>query len=91
MARVVFDSPLVTEYDDGTEEVRFTEDEWKVMSDSPRYFGLVLQCGHALSFANEAEGCLACFAIAEDSQYGDEEAAATDARIARAPADKVVL
>ena len=83
MATPVFESALVTEYDDGTEEVRFTEDEWKIMNASPRYFGLVLQCGHALSFYNAAEGCNACFAIGE----AGDEADLADAQYARAAAD----
>lgn len=87
--RIVYQDDQVTEYEDGTEEVRFSDAEWEAMSLRPRYFGLVLQCGHALSHYNAAEGCIACFSIGEELQYceSDEDYAAIEASFPRAPAD----
>lgn len=84
--RVVYQDDQVTEYDDGTEEVRFTDDEHDVMARSPRYFGLCLPCGHDNKFFNAAEGCSACLDISEAGE--DYELAA--ASYAVAPLDEVV-
>lgn len=40
-----YEDPLITEYADGTEEVRFTDAEWAVMMRDPA-FGYVRRCGH---------------------------------------------
>lgn len=87
--RIVYESRLVTEYEDGTEDVRFTDDEYAAMALRPRFFGLVLQCGHALGLYNAAEGCNACLSIAE--AYDEESAAAIAASYPRAAADVEAL
>lgn len=89
MAHIVYEDERVTEYNDGTEEVRFSEEEWKVMERNPRYFGLVLPCGHANQHYDPAEGCFACFAIAETIGDATEaEAQAIYDSYPRAPKDK---
>ncbi len=37
MASKVYEDEFITEYDDGTEEVRFTEAEWEVMLNDPAF------------------------------------------------------
>ena len=73
MARIVYMDQFVTEYDDGTEEVRFTADEWEVMLTDPA-FGYVCHNGHRLSDSDRSyiamEGiCPSCFYDAEDWEY----------------------
>lgn len=66
MAHAIFISRLVTEYDDGTEEVRFTEDEARVMAADPVYYGYAFEgCGHATQGNEGPEGCILCFNINE--------------------------
>jgi hypothetical protein len=48
MAKKVYEDDLVTEYDDGSTEVRFTDAEWKLMLSDPS-FGYVCRNGHRLS------------------------------------------
>jgi hypothetical protein len=94
MASIVYEDEFVTEYNDGTTEVRFSDEEWEVMARSPRYFGLVLECGHGLNHFNPAEGCNACFVIAEELQGlgpDDDEAAQKILNLyPRAPEDEPV-
>jgi hypothetical protein len=45
MANVIFQDELHTAYDDGTEEVRFTDAELDMMAADPA-FGYVRTCGH---------------------------------------------
>lgn len=47
MTRIVYEDEFITEYDDGTEEVRFTDAEWEQMLTDPR-FGYVFSCGHRI-------------------------------------------
>lgn len=73
MARVVYEDEFVTEYDDGTEDVRFTDAEWEVMLNDPR-FGYVCQNGHRLSDSDRrfisVEGiCPWCLGEAEAEWY----------------------
>jgi hypothetical protein len=86
---VVYQDERVTEYADGTEEVRFSDDEYKIMARSPRYFGLVLQCGHALSAAMGDGGCGTCESLFDAMQYAETEAEmdAIYNSVPRAPAD----
>ena len=78
MARIIYQDERVTEYADGTEEVSFSQDEWRVMERNPRYFGLVQKCGHALSHQWSTGECGACEALGEmlsDIDPSDEAAA----------------
>lgn len=73
MARIVYEDEGITEYDDGTETVRFSEAEWEVMLNDPA-FGYVCRNGHRLSESDNrfivAEGiCPHCFGEAEDAYY----------------------
>lgn len=83
MSKIVYQDARVTEYADGTEEVSFSEDEHAFMAANPRYFELVLRCGHSRSFYNYCEGCNACLDIMESA---DPEA--TAAGYAVAPKDR---
>lgn len=89
MARKVYEDERVTEYDDGTEEVRFSEDEWKVMERNPRYFGLVQQCGHALGAAMGDGCCGTCEGLMDEMQYCETEEEADEVwnSAPRAPQD----
>lgn len=92
MARTVYEDARVTEYDDGTEEVRFSQDEERIMARNPRYFGYVLACGHPRSAAMGDGCCGACEGLGEEMAYAETEAEAqaiwdADA-VNRAPADK---
>lgn len=56
----VYEDEFVTEYDDGTEEVRFTDAEWAEMLSDPK-FGYVCRNGHRLSDGDRYYGgCLTC-------------------------------
>lgn len=73
MARIVYQDEGITEYDDGTEEVTFTEAEWEVMLNDPA-FGYVCHNGHRLNDADRrfivSEGiCPTCFNDAENAYY----------------------
>lgn len=46
--RVVYQDQFITEYNDGTEEVRFTDTEWEVMLTDPA-FGYICNFGHRLT------------------------------------------
>lgn len=74
---VVYEDELVTEYRDGTEEVRFTDAEWAVMMEDPAY-GYVCVRGHRIDRPGSwdaAEGCMNCFNERE-AAYADEQYAA---------------
>lgn len=90
MARITYQDALVTEYDNGTEEVRFTEDEHAFMAANPRYFGLCLPCGHALSAAMGDGCCGTCENLFTEMQYAetDAEMDAIYNSVPRAPADR---
>jgi hypothetical protein len=65
MARITYQDDSITEYDDGTEEVRFTAEEWERMLADPA-FGYVCRFGHTLRDADHRYGsCLACEHAAE--------------------------
>jgi hypothetical protein len=46
-----FQDATITEYADGTEEVRFTDAEWAIMRNDPA-FGYVRRCGHPTTIYN---------------------------------------
>lgn len=48
MAEKVYEDDLITEYSDGSTDVRFTGDEWEMMLNDPA-FGYVCANGHRLS------------------------------------------
>lgn len=100
MARIVYEDATVTEYDDGTEEVRFTEAEWERMLSDPA-FGYVCRAGHRLTDADHRYGaCMSCEHAAEyecdpeaDEPLTPDEQAALDLAVAaydarRAAADE---
>lgn len=77
MARVTYQDATITEYDDGTEEVRFTDAEWERMLADPA-FGYVCHNGHRLNDSDhrfmQVEGmCPSCFADAE--AWGEDDIA----------------
>jgi hypothetical protein len=70
MARIVYEDEFVTERDDGTVEVRFTDAEWEMMLSDPA-FGYVCQNLHRLSESDHRfiviEGiCPHCLDAAEE-------------------------
>jgi hypothetical protein len=71
MARIVFeefdeDGSGIREFDDGTEEVFFSEAEWDRMLSDPA-FGYVCRAGHRMTDADHRfGGCLTCEAIMVD-------------------------
>ena len=87
--RITFQDETITEYEDGTEEVRFSDAEWAEMEKRPRYFGLCLPCGHALSAAWGDGTCGTCEGLMDELQHceTEEEADALFAASPRAPAD----
>lgn len=61
MSRIIYQDEGITEYDDGTEEVHFSDAEWTVMMADPVRFGYVCPRGHAWSHAEREHGhCNAC-------------------------------
>ena len=74
MARIVYEEinengSGIREFDDGTEEVFFSEEEWEVMMSDPA-FGYVCRAGHAMSESDHHFGsCLTCEAMAEEAFY----------------------
>lgn len=80
MARIVYQDTFITEYDDGTEDVRFTDDEWERMLSDPAY-GYVCEHGHRLNGTDHqyivVQGiCPHCEAEADREYYAnhpDEE------------------
>lgn len=73
-ARIIHESKFVTEYSDGTEEVRFSEAEWAIMQQDPA-FGYVGRCGHsALAFLSDGS-CPVCEALmsTEPSDFSDDD------------------
>lgn len=76
-AAVVFEDARVTEYADGTEAVRFTEEEWAIMLADPA-FGYVCRSGrHRVDspafqeWAIREGGCMTCSAEME-AAYSEE-------------------
>lgn len=74
---IVYQDERVTEFKDGTEEVRFADDELRFMAQDPVYFGYACRAGHSIREDDPfviAEGCPKCFANAEtgDQVYGPE-------------------
>jgi hypothetical protein len=67
-ARVVHESEFVTEYSDGTEEVRFSEAEWEQMLTDPK-FGYVGTCGHSTAGFLSDGSCPIC----EAAMYYEQE------------------
>jgi len=49
VARIVYEDKFITEFSDGTEEVRFTEAEWEVMLADPAFGYVHAGCGHPTS------------------------------------------
>ncbi len=68
MAHIVYEDPLVTEYSDGTEEVRFTEEEYAAMAADPVRFGYAFPCGHRRP-ENTDGTCWECEAIGERDDW----------------------
>ena len=66
-ARIVHESEFVTEYDDGTEEVRFSKEEWDIMQHDPR-FGYIRTCGHPATASLSDGSCAICEAAMSESQ-----------------------
>ena len=78
MARVTYQDDSITEYDDGTEEVRFTDAEWEAMLADSR-FGYVCRLGHRQGDADHRYGaCLTCEHMAEYEYDPDDEARYAD-------------
>jgi len=70
MARVVYEDEFLTEYDDGTDEVRFSAEEWEMMLADPAYGYVCRDGAHRLSDADrrfiESEAiCPHCYVEAE--------------------------
>ena len=66
--KIVYEDRYVTEYDDGTEEVRFSDAEARAMAQDPVYFGYSCRAGHPVREDDPffiAEGCPTCFNDAE--------------------------
>jgi hypothetical protein len=67
-AAIYYEDEYVTEYVDGTETVRFSDDEWAAMMRDPVYFGYSCRAGHRIREDGPfviAEGCPKCFAANE--------------------------
>jgi hypothetical protein len=69
--RIVYEDATITEYDDGTTDVRFTDREWEIMLNDPK-FGYV--CGgpskHRMTEGDRRYGgCLSCESEAEAAYY----------------------
>ena len=75
MAHIVYEDELITEYSDGREEVRFTDEEWAVMMADPVAWGYACERGHRIDLpgAIGGEGCVACFNESE-SAMAEEQA-----------------
>ena len=70
--RIVHEEPGYRMYEDGSEEVSFTDEEWAEMLSDPKY-GYVCNSGrHRLTDADRREGgCMACHFEAEDAYYAE--------------------
>jgi hypothetical protein len=74
MSRIIYQDPGITEYDDGTEEVHFSDAEWKVMMADPVRFGYACPQGHLWSEAEHNHGhCYACEAASYEAEMSEEE------------------
>lgn len=74
MSRIIYQDETITEYDDGTEEVHFTDAEWAVMMADPVRFGYACPGGHAWSRAEQEHGhCYACECSDAHSEEHDDE------------------
>lgn len=72
MAHAIYEDALYTAYDDGTEEVRFTDAEWAMMLDDPATFGLCCENGHWGDHTWREQGiCIRC-EVGPPSEYYDE-------------------
>lgn len=72
MSRIIYQDDLITEFDDGTEEVRFTDAEWAMMMEDPVRFGYACPSGHAWSDSErEHDHCHTCVA-AQEADHDDE-------------------
>jgi hypothetical protein len=70
MARITYEDDTLTEYDDGTEEVRFTADEWAAMNTDPA-FGYICRRGHRFPIGHDGNPtghCPTCEAISDDPE-----------------------
>ena len=66
MTEIRYQDEWITEYADGTEEVRFSDAEWAMMMEDPVRFGYACPSGHAWSAAECEHGhCNACIAESE--------------------------
>ena len=79
MTYITYQDAQVTEYSDGTEEVRFTDEEWAIMLADPKY-GYVCRAGkHRIDGGTRnwdaAEGCIPCFNAREAAYWEYEDGA----------------
>lgn len=71
--RIVYEDELVTEYDDGTEEVRFTPAEYEAMAADPATFGLACRHhGAGPHWLRDHQLCLVCEVGPDDYPDDDE-------------------
>lgn len=72
MAQVVYEDEFVTEYNDGTEEVRFSDDEWAVMAADPARFGFACKLHGTRDWLRDHQLCMIC-EVGEPDDYYEEE------------------
>ena len=72
-ARIVYQDTTVTEYDDGTEEVRFTQAEWEHMAAHPADFGLACRThGAGPHWLRDHQLCMTC-EVGPDDDWHEED------------------
>lgn len=78
-ANVYYQDEYTTEYDDGTEEHRFSDAEWNTMHRDPVYYEMACRNGHSFGYGNgrtfyENTGdCVVCFNFMESGPDMDDE------------------
>lgn len=72
MARIVYQDALVTEYADGTEEVRFTDEEWAVMMADPATYGYACRLHGRRDWIQAHQLCMVC-EVGDPDWYEEEE------------------
>lgn len=74
MSRIIYQDDFVTEHEDGTEEVRFSDAEWALMMGDPARFGYVCPSGHTWSDDEREHGhCNACEHGRDDAEVSEEQ------------------
>ena len=75
--RVTYEDEFVTEYENGTEEVRFSDAEWNTMHQDPVAFELSCRNGHRLNrnwtYYYNTGDCLTCVNDYEMIDPDDED------------------